>query len=74
MSLYEEHFEALVAIGRGFGIGRRDAETLAHAVLLSSIRRLDDAEDPAEWLRAAMRYASSGYVAYRKTVQRQERV
>ncbi len=55
----------LVAIGREFRISRREAEKLAHAVMLASLRRLEGLEDPAVWLVAAMRYASSGYATVR---------
>jgi hypothetical protein len=65
-SLYEEHFDTLVGIAREFDIGPHDAEVLAHAVMLSSLRRLEGVADPGRWLEAAMRLASSGYAAFRK--------
>lgn len=65
LSLYEEHFDALVSIGvNDFGLDEHVARMLADRVLLSSLgkRQGIDVDDTRSWLIAAMTWASRIYI------------
>ncbi|HYH07667.1 MAG TPA: hypothetical protein VEK11_11480 [Thermoanaerobaculia bacterium] len=65
-SLYEEHFDHLVAIAvLQFRVPEAEAETLAHEVFLSFLLASRRVRDSEQWLNGAMRCAARNFVAGR---------
>ncbi len=60
--LYAEHFDFLVAVAvRKFRVPESDAESLAHEVFLSYLRRSDEVLNVHSWMLGAICHASRYY-------------
>jgi len=60
--LYAEHFDFLVAVAiRKFRVPECDAESLAHEVFLSFLRRSDEVREVHAWMLGAICHASRYY-------------
>ena len=60
--LYAEHFDFLVAVAvRKFRVPECDAESLAHEVFLSFLRRSEEVREVHAWLLGAICHASRYY-------------
>jgi len=61
-AIYEEHFDFLVGVAvRKFRVPDSEAETLAHEVFLTYLRRSDEIRDLHSWLLGAICHASRYY-------------
>src|SRR6266542_3882039 len=57
--IYKKHFRFLVSIAvRKFGVPSSEADTLAHEVFLSYLKRHDEIKDIHSWLLGGICYAS----------------
>lgn len=61
-AVYEEHFDFLVAVARRkFRVPETEAETLAHEVFLTYLRKADTIRDLRAWMVGAICHASRYY-------------
>jgi len=65
-SIYDEHLPLLLGLAmERFGIGRADAQTLAHEVFLAYFLKMDDVRDVRAWLVGAICNASKHHLRKR---------